>query len=57
MTYKHVKYTYKNEEGQHPKTFDVTYTLWYKNGVLVEIRNEFHYWVSKDSEIWEFYNS
>lgn len=57
MTYKHVKHTFKNEEGHFPKTFDINYTLWFKNGVLVEIRNEFHHCVEKNSEIWSFYNS
>lgn len=57
MTYKHVKRIYKNEEGHYPRTFEVHYTLWYKDEVLVEIRNEHNHCVSKDSEVWEFYNS
>jgi hypothetical protein len=49
-------YKYYDDFGKerHKK---VTYGLWFKDGVLTDVVNEFGFTVEKNSECWEFFNN
>lgn len=57
MTYKHEKrfYPYFSPRDGRYKVQTVTYTLWYDGDNLVDIRNEAHYSIERQSECWEFF--
>lgn len=60
MTYQRDKrfYPYFSPRDGRYKNHVVVYTLWFNdNGTLIDVRNEYHFSVEKESEVWEYYSS
>jgi hypothetical protein len=47
-------WTHKNSTGAL-EILSVEYTLFFKNGQIVDIRNEFHYSVEQGSDCWNYF--
>ena len=47
-------YHYRGKDGK-PMTQDVTYTLHYNNGVLVNVLNEHNCTCEKNSEVFDYF--
>lgn len=49
-------YKYIDEKGKE-RFKKVTYTLYFSNNSLVDVRNEYNHSVEKESECWSFFKN